>query len=156
MRIDRIIAILLAVLVSALLVRADGINVQYSLKSKVVTITRDLTAGTGSVAYTGVGFVPTVCLTAGTVGASVGYTTYLGVSDSGLVQGMVGSANNGGASITTTSQNTTAFIREVNSSAFTDLQTGTVTSYDADGFTISWVKTGSPTGTMTAYVLCLR
>jgi len=35
-------------------------------------------------------------------------------------------------------------------------QVTSVVSYDTDGFTLTWGKTGSPTGTVTVAVLCLR
>ena len=37
-----------------------------------------------------------------------------------------------------------------------DYLQGTLTSYDADGFTISWVKVGTLPGTMYWAVLCLK
>lgn len=33
---------------------------------------------------------------------------------------------------------------------------GAVKSFDSDGFTITWTKSGSPTGTLNLYALCLR
>ena len=37
-----------------------------------------------------------------------------------------------------------------------DIYRGSVTTFDVDGFTINWTKTGSPTGTMEITALCFR
>lgn len=37
-----------------------------------------------------------------------------------------------------------------------DRYEGTVTAFGADGFTISWVKTGTPTGTLTVYYMAFK
>jgi hypothetical protein len=34
--------------------------------------------------------------------------------------------------------------------------TGVVSSWDSDGFTIMWTKSGTPTGTLTVNFLCQR
>ena len=39
----------------------------------------------------------------------------------------------------------------------TTIGSATISTYDADGFKLTWTKGGSPgAGTLTAYVLCLK
>lgn len=120
------------------------------LKSKIIAVSRDLTVATGGVAYTGMGFQPTTCFASGQVAASLTqYTQLFGMSDanraaiSTIIYGSVINTNNGN------------FIM-MGDTAGTAFQTATVTSYDADGFTLAWTKTGTPTGTATIYVMCYR
>lgn len=119
---------------------------------KVITITRDLSVATGSVAYTGCGFRPRALLATGGINASTAFAQYMGMTAAaaGSSSGMTGPfAASNAQSIVSGS-----FI------IFTDTtgsnnQSLAITSYDADGFTGTWTKTGTPTGTPTAYVLCI-
>ena len=113
----------------------------------VVTVTRDLTTATGSVAYTGAGFTPRYLIAFGAIPAgsdamSIGYS--IGTSNYG--QGYFG---------TTKWVNTTGWMLLAATST-ANYQTATVTSLDADGFTLSWAKNGTPTGSYVAYVLCIK
>jgi hypothetical protein len=118
------------------------------LRSKIISFTRDLTAGSGSVAYTGVGFQPSALFGLGGVGASTTeYQVLFAVADSSLsVKNMFL-----GGTLTGPQNATFMFIQN---GAASGNQAAAVASYDADGFTLSWVKTGSPTGTFNGYVLC--
>lgn len=120
------------------------------LQSKVLTITRDLTVATGSVGYTSVGFRPTTCTATGRVAASITQNVNIfGVSDSALGQTSTYIAAN--VVDTTSGRIITSF-----DASGTSGQTFAITSYDADGFTGTWTKTGAPTGTFTGYVTCYR
>jgi hypothetical protein len=118
-----------------------------ALKSALVSFTRDLSAASGTQAITGVGFTPTAVLFVGGVGGSGTW----GLVDSARTSGNL---TNIGTTISFT-LNTSAitFFTEATASHF---QQATVQSYDADGFTLSWTKTGSPTGTATMKALCFR
>ena len=113
-------------------------------KSKNVSLTRDMTAASGSQAVTGVGFTPRAIIFVGGVG---GVLMACAVVDSALTEGGVSydntnfSAPNGNIVLRTSSGNN---------------QAGVIASLDSDGFTITWTKAGSPTGTATLYALCLR
>jgi hypothetical protein len=114
---------------------------QSIVKTAVITFTRVMSVASGSVAYTGVGFKPsTVVFVAG--GGSVNYG--VSVSDSAFGAGGVYDTGNG---------LTVAGIVSGSSGAY---QSGVITSYDSDGFTINWTKVGSPGGTGTFYALCFR
>lgn len=114
------------------------------------TFTRDLTAASGTQAVTGVGFLPKAVFLIGAVSggvppASVGIDT-----------------GNGNPSVIYNNHADTANAWGVNASnsifivaGASSRQNGVVTSLDADGFTITWTKVGSPTGTATIGYLAL-
>lgn len=116
--------------------------------AKVVSSTRDMTAASGSVAYTGAGFKPTciICL-AGISGAT---ECSIGFSDAAVGSFVLGLQ----ATTPNTSPNGAQLIRLLDATAAND-QVATLASYDADGFTLTWTKIGTPTGTATLYFLCL-
>lgn len=122
------------------LATTDGV-----LRTKLISFTRDATLANSSVAYTGVGFQPTAVLTfSADSSTNIGYN---GFSDSSLGQASL---------VFTTSpaiSGTTVIAWGASSAAYV---TGQITSYDADGFTVSWVKTGAPGGTFTVKALCMR
>mgnify|MGYP001570361080 CR=1 FL=1 len=121
-----------------------GVNTR--LKSKIISFTRDLSVASGDVAYTGVGFMPTALVGIGVIGGSLPFT--VGFADSGKSAADI---TQYGANTITSSVN---FI-QIAPSGGND-QAAVVKSYDADGFTLTWTKNGSPTGTPTFYVLCFR
>lgn len=121
-----------------------------TLKSKQLAYTRDLTVATGSVAYTGMGFQPTSCIGSGQV-AGGGFTNYTSL----------GSIADSSRSPSTTYYATTAKFSNSFFFAFADAtetnyQLASIASYDADGFTLSWTKTGTPTGTASFTLTCFR
>lgn len=115
--------------------------------SKVITSSRNLTTATGDVSYTGVGFTPTSIVALSIVnGASLGYS--IGFSDSAKTAMCTykgGDSNN----------YISAEICHVTPSGGGE-QYATIKSYDADGFTLTWTKSASPTGTVTLHFLCSR
>lgn len=114
-------------------------------KFKMISTTKDIST-TGAVATTGAGFTPKGLIVFGAInGGTVG------------VWGMTTSvATHYGiykASGSTTISDTVSFV-------YVDMGGGAVasavlTSFDADGFTLTWSKTGSPTGTITLVFMCL-
>lgn len=52
-------------------------------------------------------------------------------------------------------QTSTSTLIVLNTAGSTD-QNATIASYDADGFTLTWTKTGSPTGTATLLFICYK
>ena len=115
------------------------------LSSKIITATRDLTAASGDVSYTGVGFTPTAIM----IIAAIQNTTKINVAmadSSKTLTGLYAYANNG------------FFIDALVDFEIDGLnkQTFIIKSYDADGFTLTWTKTGSPTGTASLKFLCFR
>jgi len=121
------------------------------LASKIITISRDLTAAGAptDVAYAGVGFTPTSVVIVGVISGSAAVLS-IGFGDSAKgVNTVIKTWDNnyyptlvGGVIIASTGSGI--------------YQAATIKSYDADGFTLTWTKSGSPTGTLTCYALCFR
>lgn len=120
-----------------------------ALSSTVIQITRDLTAANGDVAYTGVGFVPTSLNSVAAISGLTG-AMFFGFADSAKT-------NKGFINYDTDTGNYLAnFLIKFSTSAGVNFQTAIVKSYDADGFTLTWVKTGSPTGIGSANIICYK
>ncbi len=116
-----------------------------TVKSKVISFSRDLTAVNGSVAYTGMGFQPTFCVITGGIAAGTNLTVgFAGQSGQGVATylGAVSTFNNSVAIFA--GPDTTNF------------QLGSLASFDADGFTVTWTKTNTPSGTFGGNALCGR
>lgn len=126
--------------------KPQGMDTTTRLASKAIEINRNMTTASGDVAYTGVGFTPTSILMIGFIEATSTFS--IGIVDSSKVTASIfphSSANMGGA-------NNKLYL-QVNAN---DYQGANVKTFDADGFTLTWTKTGSPTGTATLYILCFR
>jgi hypothetical protein len=118
------------------------------LKSKIITATRDLTAASGDVSYTGLDFTPTsiqcICSITGN------FTFSMGFADSGKASSVIFP--------------TAAGVMNENSNRLIDVISGpgaeqyaVVKTFDANvGFTLTWTKGGSPTGTLNLKFLCFR
>lgn len=129
-------------------IKNQALDLTTRLESKVISATRDMTAAGAptDVAYTGVGFKPTSIQAIAIVG--------------GLKMPSIGFADS--AKINSHLQQDPTdvwyiddFLVWIYSSAGAS-QKAIVKSYDADGFTLTWTKTGSPTGTAQLRFLCLR
>ena len=107
---------------------------------KIGSFTRDMTAATGSVSYTGVGFTPKAVIFLSAL-SSQSITFSVGVDSGGAGVGTI--FTRGSASFITTP----SFSIQLETLAGTDFQSGSITTFGTDGFTIAWVKTGSPTVT---------
>lgn len=118
-----------------------------ALSSKVISITRDMTAASGDVSYTGVGFTPTAMIGFGDIEGADSISIGAVASDKSdenlyFISAFAARDDNG------------AFIRlTVAGGAH---QRAVVKTYDSDGFTLTWTKSGSPTGTAKVGILCLR
>jgi hypothetical protein len=116
------------------------------LTSKVIAFSRELSAASGDISYTGVGFTPTSlvvsfsCLSAGSE-----YYTGSGMSDSAKNVACVSRFS--GASYNLIQMSPTSHYS----------QTATVKSYDANGFTLTWTRGGSTlSDTLSCLVICYR
>lgn len=113
--------------------------------ANIVGFTRDLTLAAGAQAVTGLGFKPrAIIFTVGTIGS--GNYASIAFADADAVGGMfINGALNGSTSAA-----------GLTGSSGGNFQSFTVTSFDADGFTVTWAKSGSPTGTAQVQALCFR
>ena len=120
------------------------------LSSKVINFTRELSAGSGDVSYTGIGFTPTSIVANLVCRGSTTSIRYSGVVDSGKVGSGVGSYE---GSVVVTQQ---SYLIYCSLTAY-HIQVANVKSYDADGFTLTWTKT-TVTNSATAYItaICYR
>ena len=121
--------------------RGDGTWVAAGGDVYVSSFSRDVSTATGTQAVTGVGFTPTSIEVFAAIGGTV--KASWGMSD-GTTDKCIYQNNNGGTDFIS---NQSQLIRVVTVDAGT-MYSGTLDSFDADGFTISWTKTGSPTGTV--------
>lgn len=112
----------------------------------VVSFTRDLSTASGSQAVTGVGFLPRAIVFIGSNSASTIWPTVGVIAALSGSKGAISSFSNGYTE-------TNPLLPVVNTGGG-NYQQGGISSYDADGFTISWTKNGTPTGTATFYALC--
>ena len=117
---------------------------QKAVGIKFGSFTRDMTAASGDAVITGVGFQPRLvifmaALTSNTSTFSVSIDSANGSSGSG-----VGSIfTRGSASFLAG----TSYSIQLETTAGTNFQSGSISAVGTDGFTVTWVKTGSPTGT---------
>lgn len=115
------------------------------LLSKVTNSTRDMTALGGDVVYPGIGFMPTSIDMYMLISASIYW--YSGKSDSAkTIRGIGVLAAGQHAEMG-------AFFLYTALNAY---QSAIIKSYNADGFTLTWTKNGSPTGTGILYFACYR
>lgn len=110
---------------------------------------RDMTTATGTQAVTGIGFKPTYVLMLASVGA--GQTVSWGSDNSNGSRRCLYSLD--GDITTITGAGTVSVQLYISGSAE---QHGLISSFDSDGFTFSWTKVGSPTGTATVNFTAFR
>lgn len=127
---------------------AQSVQTSFTIRNNVVSYTRDLTVATGSVGYTGMGFRPSSCLFFGVIDG--GSTFVLGSRSS------IPSEHNVNEVPTGLMTQSSHAMRVYTDSGFANSQIATVSSFDADGFTLSWTKVASPTGTLTFKAFCFQ
>jgi hypothetical protein len=114
---------------------------------KIVSFTRDNTVANGTQAVTGVGFKPRGILflasVSGTSAMSVGMTD--GTDSHCIYDNNQNTSDTYGA---VANQSVVAL------TANAQANYAALTSFDADGFTVTWTKVNSPTGTTTVYAIC--
>lgn len=118
-----------------------------AISSKVITATRDISAASGTVGYTGVGFQPTSIIAL----ANVDSTEIMGI---GFSDSSGGNAGMEQAYTGTATHNASKLIGLTTASGAG--QSGTIHSYTADGFIIGWTKSGADTGSIKIAFLCYR
>lgn len=116
---------------------------------KVGSSTRDSSTASGTQAVTGVGFQPKVIYLFSTEDGATAMS--LGVSD-GSSHHVAIDAHIKGADKWTRDTSHCILIWD-SGSAWNE---ASINSFDSDGFTIQWAKTGSPSGTITTIYLALR
>lgn len=126
---------------------AAGTAPEWASGIKVITATRDLSAASGDVSYSGVDFKPSAMIAMAGVDASttISHGFIAGTIDANM-------AWNYSAASAWNVNNACVILAYV-SSAY---QMAVLKTWDTDGFTLTWTKSGSPTGTLNMSFLCLR
>ena len=125
---------------TVLSIRDDRVTEVSTLSVDVGYFTRDIDLGVGTQAVTGVGFIPKSIEFLSGVGTSAAFS--IGHSDGDTDQGI---RNNHTGSANTWEGSTTDSVMLVTGAG--DVYLGRISSFDRDGFTISWTMSGNPTGT---------
>lgn len=114
-----------------------------------ISATRDLTADSGDVAYTGVGFKPSAIIAIAVINAtscmSIGFS--VGLAEHCLYDYFPAYTDGYG-----NGQDTLIYAYPTTG----DSQYAIVKTLDADGFTLTWTKTNTPEGTLALRFLCFR
>jgi len=103
---------------------------------KAKTITREMTAASGDVSYTGIGFTPTALLFFSSVQAASATISSQGSSDASKYYTCHYATAAGTFAVSNT--------KCIYLGSTVNNQSAIVKSYDADGFTLTWTKAGSP------------
>lgn len=122
------------------------------LTSKVISTTRNLATAGGTQAITGVGFTPTAIYAFGGLNGVPAITE--GFADSAKT--VVGQWWWNDTLNAITYETGAYLLKLTDGSNTTVFQTCVVTSYDADGATLTWTKNGSPSGTANVKLLFLK
>lgn len=125
---------------------AGGTAPEWAQGIKVITSTRDMTAASGDVAYTGVGFKPSLIIFQGAVHTHLvpGWGVVDATSKHFVSYDNVGNCYRAGTDW--------AFLII----GGPNYQGAILKTFDADGFTLTWTKSGSPSGTITFSAKCFR
>ncbi len=137
---------------AALTTNVHGVTTDgFKLNSKVVTSTRDMSAASGDVSYTGAGFQPTAVIIRANINSTrITSTAYV---DSGKVAAIL--LTNYDATDNNDHSSTWA-VYIVSSEGAGHIQYASVKSYDADGITLTWVKGLDPTLTIQLHFFFMR
>lgn len=112
---------------------------------KIGSFTRDTTAASGTVAYTGVGFKPTSILFLAIIDGTNAMS--VGIDDATTSAGIFYNVTTFGES------GLKAIFLAVSGG---NNQNAKISSFDSDGFSLDWTKNGTPTGTGSIYYLAMR
>ena len=113
----------------------------------IITFTRDMTAASGDVSYTGAGFTPRQVMFFGAVASNSAGSWG---SDDGTDTMCTNQLSTGNMS-----SNTSASIDLENNAG--ESQTAVIKTLDSDGFALTWTKTNTPpAGTATIIAICFK
>ena len=125
------------------------------LQAKIGSFSRDTSLASGDQPVAGVGFQPSVIIFLSCQDTAVGESSIgfdIGTAGYALIDyhNITGSAwaTGGGTAANAVSIRSYEVVGKVYS--------GYITTLGSDGFTITWTRTGTPTGTLTIYYLALR
>uniref|UniRef100_A0A6M3KB96 Uncharacterized protein n=1 Tax=viral metagenome TaxID=1070528 RepID=A0A6M3KB96_9ZZZZ len=120
---------------------------------KVGSLTRNMISGSGDVAYTGVGFKPGSIIFIACVNASSQFS--IGFDDATTHTAILDNSIDADAA-NTWSATASSSIHLCTGVAGIVFQTAIVKTFDADGFTLTWTKGNTPSGTGNIIYIALR
>ena len=136
-------------------------DIKYSdARYEIVTATKNLADATGATqAITGCGFAPKAVMAFANV-ANTAMATWAFAENNGTAEGTslnhpFTAANSFGLTGAGGGGPGVEFLN-IYTSTTPDAHKGTISSWDADGFTITWTKQNSPTGTADLSFMCMR
>lgn len=119
---------------------------------KAIGATKNLADASAAQSFTGCGFMPTAVIVIASVNStdrgSWSVATKVG---SNVVKGM--STPNGSTAFFASVGSNIIFIQD---DAGANSQSASLTSFDADGITIAWTKTGAPSGNIDIGIMCIK
>jgi hypothetical protein len=123
---------------------AAGTAPEWARGIGIIGATRDYAAASGDVSYTGFGFKPSalIIIAADNATAAMSFGFAVATAGYGILQLYTGVCYAGG-------------VVDMQNAASVG-QGAAWKSYDADGFTLTWTKTGSPTGTIALKIIAFR
>lgn len=122
---------------------------------EVGQFTRDFTTATGTQAVTGVGFEPKAIYFMASIGLATGHTSWGFTSGTAAADNLVLWDDYGTTADTYSITGTARCILILETA--TKFQIGTLSSFGSDGFTISWIKTGTTSaGTVTVQYMAFK
>ena len=124
-------------------------NASSQISSKVKAETRDMTAASGDVAYTGYGFQPTSLIIFAIQSSGVGRSW--GMSDSSIAERCIARR-----AAETNFAGYSNIVEILENGSTVNYVYAVVKTYDADGFTLTWTKLGNPTATIYFCALAFR
>lgn len=131
-----------------LFMNAAGTLPEWALGVKMITSTINTANATASVGYTGVGFKPSSILAMAIINVSTEVS--FGMADASTQRVLF---NDDADTAKAWAYDTSLlFLRQ----STADYYYGTLSSFDTDGFTIAWTKTGTTAGTALIFFLCFR
>jgi hypothetical protein len=116
--------------------------------SKIKTFTYNLATASGTQTVSGVGFTPSLVLFIGCVSGS-GNAFSLGIDNGGGATASYCIFFSGAWGVSSGNRSIVQVIG-------TGFQQSYISSFNSDGFVLTWTKTNSPTGTSTIYALCFK
>ncbi len=122
------------------------------LRFKIITATRDMTTASNDVAYSGVGFVPKAIIVFA-CGETLTAASW-GFLDGTRNQAIADYSAAGAGANVWTSGGAYGIILVTTAGGINQL--ASLKSFDADGFTLTWTKAGTPTGTAYMRFMCFR
>jgi hypothetical protein len=122
--------------------------VSASAVSATININRAANGADGDVGYTGFGFQPNTLIAFSTIQGTA-YSSWGSCASDLTTQGVWDDH----ATTADTYTGGTTFVRADQNA---NSASGQISSFDADGFTLSWSKVGTPTGTIQVKLIALR